>query len=64
MTKFNDYVINIGNDWENLTPFETAATKKKAIAVAAAITAKCVEVVYCPCNDIDVNEIVWRNQKN
>lgn len=40
------------------------ATKKKAIAIAEAITAKCVEVVYCPCDDIDVNEIVWRNQKN
>ena len=64
MTKFNDYVINIGSNWGNLTPFETAATKKKAIAIAEAITAKCVEVVYCPCDDMDVNEIVWRNQKN
>ena len=64
MTKFNDYVINIGSNWGNLTPFETAATKKKAVAVAETITAKCVEVVYCPCDDMDVNEIVWRNQKN
>ena len=64
MTKFNDYVINVGDDWENLTPFETAATKKKAIVAAETIDAKCVEVVYSPCNNIDVNKIVWRNQKN
>lgn len=64
MTKFNDYVINVGDDWENLTPFETAATKKKAIVAAEAIDAKCVEVVYSPCNNIDVSKIVWRNQKN
>lgn len=60
----NDYVINVGDDWENLTPFETAPTEKEAIATAEMLTAKCIEVVYSPCDDIDVNEIVWRNQKN
>lgn len=64
MKKFNDYVINVGNDWGNLTPFEAAATKKKAIATAKALGAKCVEVVYSPCDDVDINEIIWRNQKN
>lgn len=60
----NDYVINVGDDWDNLTPFETAPTEKEAVAVAEMLTAKCVEVVYSPCDDIDVNEIIWRNQKN
>lgn len=64
MKKFNDYVINVGDDWENLTPFETAETKKKAIAAAEALDAKCVEVVYSPCDDMDTNKIVWCNQKN
>lgn len=62
MNKLNDYVINVGQTWDNLTPFDTAASKKEAIEIAKHLITKCVEVVYSPCNDIDINEVIWKNK--
>lgn len=58
----NDYVINAGKSWDDLTPIDTAASKEEAIAAAKLLFSRCVEVVYCPCDDVDTNEVVWRNQ--
>ena len=58
----NDYVINVGATWDDLIPYDTAASKEEAIEAAKLLTDKCVEVVYSPCDDVDINEIVWRNQ--
>lgn len=56
----NDYVINVGDSWDNLTPQQTFSTEQAAISTAKAMLDKCVEVVYSPCDDVDTNEIIWR----
>ena len=56
----NDYVINVGDSWDDLTPKETFSTEQDAISAAKALHDKCVEVVYSPCDDVDTNEIIWR----
>lgn len=62
----NDYVINVGDSWDDLTPQETFSTEQDAISTAKTMSKvlhdKCVEVVYSPCDDVDTNEIIWRNQ--
>lgn len=57
----NDYVINVGDGWDDLTPQQTFSTEQAAISTAKALHDKCVEVVYSPCDDVDTNEVVWRN---
>ena len=57
----NDYVINVGDSWDDLTPQQTFSTEQTAISAAKALHDKCVEVVYSPCNDVDTNELIWRN---
>lgn len=61
----NDYVINVGDSWDDLTPQQTFPTAQAAISTAKAMSKalpdKCVEVVYSPCDDVDTNEIIWRN---
>lgn len=56
----NDYVINVGDSWDDLTPQQTFSTEQAAISTAKALHDKCVEVVYSPCNDVDTNELIWR----
>lgn len=60
----NDYVINVGDSWDDLTPKETFPTEQDAISTAKTMSQvlpdKCIEVVYSPCNDVDTNEIIWR----
>lgn len=56
----NDYVINVGDSWDDLTPQQTFSTEQDAISAAKALHDKCVEVVYSPCNDVDTNELIWR----
>ena len=62
----NDYVINVGDSWDDLTPQQTFSTEQDAIstakAMAKALHDKCVEVVYSPCDDVDTDEIIWRNK--
>ena len=60
----NDYVINVGDSWDDLTPKETFSTEQDAISTAKTMSQvlpdKCIEVVYSPCNDVDTNELIWR----
>ena len=56
----NDYVINVGDSWDDLTPQQTFSTEQAAISAAKALHDKCIEVVYSPCNDVDTNELIWR----
>lgn len=30
MNKLNDYIINVGQTWDNLTPFDMAVSKKRS----------------------------------
>ena len=57
----NDFILNVGNDRYNLEPYASAHTMDEAIELAEKLreTWKCVEVVYMPCDNIDINEIVW-----
>lgn len=60
----NDYVINVGDSWDDLTPKETFSTEQDAISTAKTMSQvlpdKCIEVVYSPCDDVDTDEIIWR----
>lgn len=56
-----DYVVNVGEVWDNLQPVDAAFTKEDAIKKAKVTNAKCQEVVYSPVDDVDIDEIVWRN---
>ena len=56
----NDYVINVGDSWDDLTPQQTFSTEQAAISAAKVLHDKCVEVVYSPCDDVDTDEIIWR----
>lgn len=60
---FANFIVNIGEVWDNLQPFDSAITKEEGIKKAKATKANCQEVVYSPVDDVDINEIVWRNNK-
>lgn len=57
----NDYILNVGQDRYNLNPYESAHTEKEAFDRAEELCKeyKCVEVVYMPCDNIDINEVIW-----
>lgn len=55
-----DYVINIGNRWDELEPVDCARTEEEAITIAKNHKGRCKEVVYSPVDYSD-DEIVWRN---
>ena len=57
----NDFIINVGQDRSNINPFDSAHTEEEAIQKAEKYCEdwKCVEVVYMPCDNDDINEIVW-----
>lgn len=57
----NDYIINVGQAKETLTPFVSAHTEEEAIQKADKLGEewKCVEVVYMPQNNDDINEIIY-----
>lgn len=57
----NDYIINVGHDEDNLTPFDSAHTYEEGIE-------KCekhfedwefIELVYMPQENDDINVVVW-----
>lgn len=58
----NDYIINVGQEKGNLEPFDSAHTEIEGIEKAKKYLEdwKCVEVVYMPEDNIDINEIVWK----
>lgn len=59
---YADYVINIGDDVENLSPVDSAYTLEEAIEIARKTKAKIQEVVYSPADDFDYpDKVVWRN---
>jgi hypothetical protein len=57
----NDFIINVGKDRSSINPFDSAHTEDEAIEKAQKYCEdwKCVEVVYMPCDNEDINEIVW-----
>jgi hypothetical protein len=61
----NSYVIFAGNSQGNLQPISSAPTKKSAIADAEALQSKypCVEAIYMPEDNLDINKIVYKYYK-
>ena len=61
MSTVNDYIINVGQNKQDLGPYDSASTREKAIAMAENFSKhhKMVEVVYMPEDDVDINEIIW-----
>lgn len=57
----NEYIINVGQTRFNMEPLESAHTEKEAFDRAEALRKehKCVEVVYMPNDNIDINEVIW-----
>lgn len=57
----NDYILNVGVNHEDCGPFESAHTEDEAIARAKELAKEypCVEVVYMPIDNADINEIVF-----
>lgn len=58
-----DYVVNAGVSWDNLAPLYTSSSKEAAIDTARHLTIECVEVVYSPCDNWNVDEVVWSNRR-
>ena len=62
--KYADYVINIGETWDNLKPVDSAYTLEEGKKKAKATKAKCQEVVYSLAEDPDYPDyVVWRNKQ-
>ena len=61
--EYNDYIINTGVSRFDCGPYEAAATKDEAIARAKELCLEypCVEVVYMPVDNDDINDIIWSN---
>ena len=57
----NEYIINVGEARDQMEPFESAHTEKEGRERAEELTEfyNCVEVVYMPQENVDINEIVW-----
>ena len=57
----NDYILNVGQTRDSLNPYASAHDPEEAEALALELrkTWKCVEIVYMPCADVDVNQIIW-----
>lgn len=58
-----DYVVNAGVSWDNLAPFYASPSKQEAIEMAKTLPIDCVEVVYSPCDNWNVDEVVWSNRE-
>ncbi len=59
----NPYVVFVGDTKDDLYPYLSASTKEVAAEKANELTAKycCVEAVYMPEDNDDINEIVYSN---
>jgi hypothetical protein len=57
----NDYIINVGQSRDELTPHASAYTETEGIEKAKELLKdwKCAEVVYMPVDNVDINKIVW-----
>ena len=62
-TKYADYVVNVGETWDDLEPVDSAFTLEEGIDKAKATKTKCQEVVYSPAEDQNYPDyVVWRNK--
>ena len=57
----NDFIINVGQARDLLHPFSSAHTEEEAVMLAKKYCEdwKCVEVVYMPVDNEDINEIIY-----
>ena len=60
--EFYPYIINAGDEIDDLCPLLASESKEKAIDLCKGNTAyKYFEVVYMPEDDLDTNEVVYRS---
>jgi hypothetical protein len=56
------YIINAGDELDDLCPLFASESKEKAIELCKSNKFyKYLEVVYMPEDDIDTNDVVWRS---
>jgi hypothetical protein len=57
----NDYIINVGDSKDNLTPIDSAPDYESGVKKGEAYLEdwKYVELVYMPIDDDDTNTVVW-----
>ncbi len=62
-SKSYSYVVFAGNDRGNLQPTKAAPTKQAAIKEAQQLqgTYRCVEAIYMPEHNVDINRIVYHH---
>lgn len=62
----NDYIINVGDSRDDLTPIDSAKTKEEAIKKAKLYLEdwKYSEVVYMPCDNDDINDVIWNSKQH
>ena len=60
----NSYVIFVGQTTDDLQPVESAPDQESAICRAVELqnAFPCVEAVYMPEEDLDINEIVYSHK--
>ena len=59
----NDYIINVGHEKDNLSPFASAHDWDEGMEKAKELlsTWEYVELVFMPQDNVDINEVVWKN---
>lgn len=57
----NPFVIFVGHRADDMQPFDSAPTEKAAISRAAELKEAfpCVEAIYMPEDDLDINEVIY-----
>lgn len=57
----NPYVIFVGHRADDMQPFESAANQEEAVnkAIELRDVFPCVEAVYMPEEDLDINDVVY-----
>jgi hypothetical protein len=60
----NPYVIFVGHKADNMQPFESAPSQEAAVnrAVELQEVFPCVEAIYMPEDDLDINEAVYTHK--
>jgi hypothetical protein len=61
----NDYIINVGNFLDDLTPFASAHSYEEGVEKGEKLLEdwKFVELIYMPQDNEDINEVVWSKNR-
>ena len=63
----NDYIINVGDSRDDLTPIDSAATYEEGVKKCKGYLDdgdfRYAELVYMPIDDDDINDVVWNGSR-